>query len=163
MKSSTCWNHWIGQIQPKSNWLFPPVKKVNQNCTLKGYSLLCKYLTKRKEFNRKRIATIDLNLIYVNSSEYMQTVQKCILFGEVWMEKVNNEKTGTRQGRNGWSRRPQRGTSGDRRRAYTYIQHCITDRDHGYTSYRELQTTTNCTINDDSKRVRTWSTKMFFL
>lgn len=36
------------------------------------------------------------------------------------MEKVNNEKTGTRQGRNGWSRRPQRGTSGDRRRAYTY-------------------------------------------
>lgn len=38
---------------------------------------------------------------------------------------------------------------------HTYIQHCITDRDHGYTSYRELHTTTNCSINDDSKRVRT--------
>lgn len=56
---------------------------------------------KEKEFNRKRIATIDLNLIYVNSSEYTQTVQKCILFGEVWMEKVNSEKTGN-QTRKEW-------------------------------------------------------------
>lgn len=74
------------------------------------------------------------------------------------MEKVNNERQ--EPDKEGMAdlgdRKGGRLETGE---GHTHIQHCITDRDHGYTSYRQL----HCTINYDSKKVKAWSTKMFFV
>ena len=80
-------NHWVGQIQPKSNWLFSLVNKAKSKLHPTGYSIECKKLTNAKELDKRWIVIIYIHLIYVNSGEYTQTIQLGVLFGEMWMEK----------------------------------------------------------------------------